>query len=635
MAKLGPLAPTFVVSAAVTLVAWTGAERTCAQEAPPPAPTGSAATAAEDPLAPIPADAWTREHAAHLLRRAGFGGPLAAVERLHAMGPDAAVDAVLTGMPWTQTPDADTAAAPPQAAFEVFRPHPDVRRLLRSKSPEERQKLTQQLRRGDRSQLARFRAWWLERMIRTPHPLEEKMVLFWHGHFTSGFREVRSSRFMVLQNELFRRHALGSFAALLREIPRDPAMLRYLDNASNRKQAPNENFARELLELFTLGVGHYTERDIKEAARAFTGWTLRGDRFVIARRQHDDGEKTFLGHTGRLDGDAIIDILLQHPQTAGFISRKLFRFFAHAEPEPRVVEGLAEELRGGGYELAPTLRRLFRSRAFYADRTMRSQIKSPVDLVVGLFRALPFRDVPTTGLSFVTDRLGQSLLQPPNVKGWPGGAAWVNTSTLYARYNTLSAFVGPLTQRASRGLNQAERQCAFVPPAELMADRGPGPATGARDAPDDAAPGPMTGSAMAPEGMQERTPDAEERVGPGADEAAPAPMEGDGAAARRARREARRQQREASRWHRGRRLVDLSGWATSLELETDTEIVDHLCALLLATPLGDAQRQELLGAMRRDSLGRTSPFDLSRADAAPRIEAVVKLIVSMPEFQLQ
>jgi uncharacterized protein (DUF1800 family) len=269
----------------------------------------------------------------------------------------------------------------------------------------------------------------------TPSPLTEKMTLFWHNHFVSSQQKVRSPQLMYRQNVLLRRHAVGNFGALLHAISRDPAMVIYLDSASNRKGQPNENFAREVMELFTVGEGHYTERDVKEAARAFTGWGIDPDtgQFVFRRRAHDDGVKTVLGRTGDLDGDAVLDILLSKPQTAELIVSKLWREFVSPEPDPGEVRRIAGILRESGYEIRPALRALLTTDAFYAPGNRAALIKSPVELVVGTLRQFSF----TTGepLPFVLGVavLGQNLFSPPNVKGWPGGEMWINSTTLLAR----------------------------------------------------------------------------------------------------------------------------------------------------------------------------------------------------------
>jgi uncharacterized protein (DUF1800 family) len=261
------------------------------------------------------------------------------------------------------------------------------------------------------------------------------MVLFWHGHFTSSLNDGLNSYWMYLQNALFRRLATGNFKQLTLEVSKDPAMLRYLDNDRNRKQHPNENYARELMELFTLGIGNYTEDDIKQSARAFSGWTRRDSEFVFKPFDHDYGAKTFLGRTGNFDATDIIDIIFEQPAVATFMARKLWRFFASEDPEPRLIEQLAEVFRKNHYELKPLMRAIFTAEAFYSPGVMRTHVKSPIELAVGIIRTLKLESPRHDTVLSLCRQMGQDLLSPPNVKGWDGGKLWVNTTTLFVRYN--------------------------------------------------------------------------------------------------------------------------------------------------------------------------------------------------------
>ena len=304
-------------------------------------------------------------------------------------------------------------------------------RELRQASKEERQRfLAQEIRRG-----FELRTWWVQEMLATPSPLTERMTLFWHNHFVSSQQKVRYAQLMYNQNVLLRRQATGSFAQLLHAASKDPAMVIYLDAASNRKGKPNENFAREVMELFTLGEGHYTERDVREAARAFTGWSIEPETGEFKWRPflHDDGVKTVLGKTGQFDGDAVLDILLEKPQTAEFLVAKLWREFVSPEPDPAEVKRIARKLYVSNYELKVALRELFLSAAFWAEGHRGALVKSPVDLVVGTMHTLDFSVGDPLPLALVVAQLGQNLFSPPNVKGWPGGEAWINSSTLLAR----------------------------------------------------------------------------------------------------------------------------------------------------------------------------------------------------------
>ncbi len=410
-----------------------------------------AALAALADLAALDPAAFDRAAAAHLLNRAGFGGTPEEVEKLRALGLEKAVESLL-----------DTTGPDPLPAFMPAVSEPLEPRSLAALSKEERQKKTRERRVADQRQLQELRAWWMRRMTLTGRPVEEKMALFLHGHFATSFRDVQNSYHMFLQNRTLRIHALGNFKRLVLEIAQDPAMLRYLNNNRNVKSAPNENFARELLELFTLGIGNYGEEDIKEAARAFTGWTLRGNEFFFAQRQHDSGEKSFLGRKGDFDGKGIVDIVFEQPAAARFIVRKLFVFFVHDEPPPETIEALAGTFRSSGFEIRPVLRQLFASAEFYSARSRGTQIKSPVDLVVGTLRLLGIDPGDSPACAVAAGQMGQELFLPPNVKGWEGGRTWVSTSTLSDRYRFSRPLVSmedaPARPRAARGIEKARSE---------------------------------------------------------------------------------------------------------------------------------------------------------------------------------
>jgi uncharacterized protein (DUF1800 family) len=291
-----------------------------------------------------------------------------------------------------------------------------------------------------------LRNWWVEEMLVTDQPLTERMVLFWHNHFTSSMMKVRYPPALFRQNALFRRHALGNFATLLREVARDPAMLIYLDGMRSVARQPNENFGRELLELFTLGEGHYGEADIKAAARAFTGWSVDRETgmFVEHPQQHDDGEKTFLGQSGRFGGDDIVAILLKQPRTAETIVEKLWREFVSLKPDPAAVKRLAAAFRAD-YQLKPLLRSILLSAEFRDPANRGALIKSPIDLIVGTVRVLGLPVPEKTQLVRMMQGLGQSPFDPPNVKGWPGGESWVTTYTLLLRQQFLRRIVEATT----------------------------------------------------------------------------------------------------------------------------------------------------------------------------------------------
>ena len=385
---------------------------------------------------PSTGNPWNREKAAHLLSRAGLGGTSEEVARLAAMPFPAAVDSLLN---FDSVPDGDF----PAVDFsEIQQMYLELFRLRQTRAGEQALRLqNQRILRANIQKFQELRADWVRRMLQTRRPLQEKLVLFWHGLLVSGLPEVRVAEHMAMQLSLFRRSAAGNFKQLILEVSRDPAMLGYLDNNTNRRGRPNENYARELLELFTLGVGNYTERDVKEAARAFTGWTFVGNQFVFQRNQHDDGVKTFLGRTGNLDGTDVIDIIFDHPAAARHLSRKLFEYFAYLGPEEAVVEELAAVFKRSNWEVKAVLRALVQSELFYSEKTMRAQIKSPVRLVIGAVRALG-APAPEQALVRAMDLMGQALLYPPNVGGWPSGKGWINTATILVRYNFGNLLLG-------------------------------------------------------------------------------------------------------------------------------------------------------------------------------------------------
>jgi uncharacterized protein (DUF1800 family) len=280
-------------------------------------------------------------------------------------------------------------------------------------------------------------------MARGTRPFQEKMVLFWHGHFATSSEKVRNPYFMWRQNELFRRLATGNWELLLNEAGKDPAMLVWLDQAQSRKEHPNENFAREVMELFALGEGHYTEHDVTEGARAFTGWSLDQDtqKFIYRPRIHDDGQKSFLGRTGDLDGDEVIATIVEQPQAAKFITAKIWNYFAGQVPDEKLNVALANMFRANGNNFKPFLRVMLRSEEFYSDDIVRNQVKSPVQWLIGSVRMLEC-DLPPTLVSWgMLRQLGQDIFAPPNVKGWDGGVTWITTNTLLTRYNDAQSLV--------------------------------------------------------------------------------------------------------------------------------------------------------------------------------------------------
>jgi len=272
---------------------------------------------------------------------------------------------------------------------------------------------------------------WLDEMINSEAQLREKMAFFWHGHFSS---RVVNSYFQQEMLQVIRENALGNFKDLLRGVSKSASMLSFLNNQQNRKQHPNENFAREVMELFTLGRGNYTENDVKEGARAFTGWgfNVKGE-FVFRANQHDDGSKTFLGRKGNFNGDEVIDILLEQKQTANFITQKIYKYFVNENADAAKVTWLSDRFYKNSYDIKKLLEDIFTSEWFYNEQNIGTRIKSPVELIVGIRRLLPMEMENDQAQLLFQRALGQVLFYPPNVAGWPGGKTWIDSSSLMLR----------------------------------------------------------------------------------------------------------------------------------------------------------------------------------------------------------
>lgn len=403
-------------------------------------------------LNPLPASKWSEAAAAHLWSRAGFGGQPSDISRLASMSPE---DAVSWFLDYEKIPDdpyhPDWAAPDPNREQrqrdlrDMARQEkdPSLTDAQRTELSDKRRQLQQEYQREELRHLQDLRGAWLRRMAYGPRPLQEKLTLFWHGHFATSAIKVRNAYFMWRQLDTFRRYATGSWPDLLEAVATDPAMLIWLDQAQSRKQHPNENFARECMELFTLGEGHYTEKDVTEAARAMTGWSLDRETEDYRYRPfiHDNGVKTVLGHTGNLTGRDVLNAIVQDPQSAVFITGKLWKFFGSDNPDPKLIEALADVFRSEGNQFKPLLRVMFRSEEFYSPAVVRSQIKSPTQWLVGSVRFLERPLPPPLVSTEMLKGLGQDLLLPPNVKGWDGGLSWITTATLLGRYNDAAILV--------------------------------------------------------------------------------------------------------------------------------------------------------------------------------------------------
>jgi uncharacterized protein (DUF1800 family) len=301
-------------------------------------------------------------------------------------------------------------------------------------------------------------------MLASPAPLQEKMTLYYHGHFTSTvIRKGISPAMMFDQQQLFRQYALGNLRDLTKAVAKDPAMLRYLDNARNSVSENNENFARELMELFTLGVDHYTEEDVRNSARAWTGWKVNKitEQASFDPAEHDNGSKTFLGQTGNFDGDDIVNIIFSQQQCARFFATSLLNNFVYNDPEPELVDSLAAVIRKNDYNLEPVMSTLLRSRVFFSPRAYRALVKSPVEFVVGTYRTLGIDKLDGTVLPILRET-GQMLFYPPNVAGWPGGANWITSATMIARQNFLKRIANSQTLEQSTWLKSIPMHPATV-----------------------------------------------------------------------------------------------------------------------------------------------------------------------------
>ena len=397
---------------------------------------------------------------AHLMRSAGFGATLQELEESQAKGYEATVEVLLHP---EDVPEWDD---------DLFRRYqPDLNSVMYFESAQ---------------------AYWMYKMINSKRPLEEKIALFWHGLFATAYGKLNHAKGGVNQTDTFRRHGLGSFHNILMELSRDPAMIFWLDNKDNHKDAPNENYGRELLELFSMGIGNYTEEDVKNCARAFTGWTIANDEYMSVRasrdsiwpsgridwqfeyrpEDHDDTEKKFLGRTGNFTGEDIIDIIAMRPATSWFIAGKLYNYFVSDTPNEEAIAFLAEEYRKSSGDIRSMLRALFLSDYFKSEDVWYSRVKSPAELVVGTARLAGSYQSPRwdiTNLASDANFMGQEILNPPTVEGWHTGTEWVDTGTLVERVNSSALVIGDTVQPGVQAMIQRLKggQNSYQP-AELV-----------------------------------------------------------------------------------------------------------------------------------------------------------------------
>ena len=580
-------------------------------------------------LAAIGDDDWNHARAAHLLERVGFGGTPEEIDALAALSPADAVARLL------DFENVDNSHLRPFDASDLWDegldPFPVSRPATTDEARANGEALGVQVKpdgnrrmqpvvnkffywlRASRLETNRAAYWWAERMLTTHRPLEEKMALFWHGHFATSEEKVRDVRKMLRQLELFQAHGTGNFRDLLIGVAQDPAMLAFLDAGVNVKGAPNENFAREIMELFTMGVGNYTEEDIREAARAFTGWNYDDLKFVVNRAQHDDSVKTVLGRTGPFDGVQVIDIILAHPVTADYIAAKIYRYFVRDEISPALRTRLGAVLRDSGYEIEPLLRTIFLSRDFYSAPSVGTRIKGPVELVVSTYRKLGLKEMPgVPDFNDTTAALGQQLFRPPTVAGWAQGRSWITPGLLIERGNFARDVVFP-----DINYIPSDRYPSLLTGDEIRAVHeriGMGYDISSATKPVSMAmAGGAGGDAMAmSSAMVDRDEDFNTRFGS---------YRGWQMAVERVKPIPRTFAR-----------LNLAGMVEAQNLADTGAVVDYLLARLLTVPI-DAHRRDQLVAFLDTELG-TSDVARARTYMEEPLRMLVHLILSMPEYQL-
>ena len=572
----------------------------------------------QNDLNPIgPAD-WNYDLAAHLLERAGFGGPPDEIQALAQLTPERAVARLV------RFEGADSGHLAPFDHSGVhdpgLEPFPPSRPAVTDEAKKTGQALGIKVKPAGNRRLQpvvneffywlraslleshRVAYWWANRMLTSPRPLEEKMALLWHGHFASNEGKVRDYRKLLQQVELFQRQGTGNFGKLLLAVAQDPAMLVFLDAGVNVKGASNENFAREIMELFTMGVGHYTEKDIREAARAFTGWNCVDVKFVVNKDQHDDSEKTFLGRTGNFDGGDIINIILEQPATADFIAAKIYRYFVRQDLPPQLQATLGATLREAHYEITPLLEKIFLSRDFYSPASVGTAIKSPVELAINTYRKLGLTEIPgVPDFNSVTAGLGQQLLSPPTVAGWNSGQSWVTPGLLLERANFARDVLFPT-------ISFIPTDRYATPDIRSVADR----IRRGMDISDATKPDTKSGELAESNMAADRDEDFNTRYGS---------FRGWQMAIERVKAIPRDTAR-----------LNLSRMVTDAQLKTTTEVVDSMLRRFLRVqPSGDA-RARLIAFLDKE-LG-TSDIAVAQTYMEDSLRLLVHLIMSEPEYQL-
>jgi hypothetical protein len=589
--------------------------------APATAVTSRAAGPAawQNDLTPISPSDWSLEFAAHLMERAGFGGTPDDIQALAKLTPAKAAARLV------RFEGTDISGLPPFDHSGIhdpgLEPFPPSRPAVTDLAKEKGEALGIKVKSGGNRRLQpivdqffywlrasvletnRVAYWWAGRMLSSPRPLQEKMALFWHGHFASNEAKVRDYRKLLGQLDLFQKQGTGNFRDLTVAVAQSPAMLSFLDAGVNVKGASNENFAREIMELFTMGVGHYTEKDIREAARAFTGWNYVDLRFVVNKDQHDDSEKTLLGQTGRFDGVEVIDIIMQQPVTAEYIAGKIYRYLVREQIPPELQKQLGATLRQDKYEIAPLLEKIFLSRDFYSPASVGTRIQSPVELAVSTYKKLGLKNIPgVPDFNAVTGALGQQLFSPPTVAGWAQGQSWITPGLLLERANFARDVLFP--------------DISFLPP-----DR-------------------YTGS-----GEVRRVA---ERIREGMDIGTATKDDAKSGEMAESNKNADRDEEFNTRYgsFRGSQLaiervkaiprdtaqINLSRLVLDAKLQNTTQVVDYMIRRFMRVPPGEDARQRLIAFLDKD-LG-TADIAAAQTYMEYSLRLLLHLIMSQPEYQL-
>ncbi len=576
-------------------------------------------TAWQNDLKPIDAKDWNYDLAAHLLERAGFGGTPEEIQALAKLTPAQAVARLVRyeGVDKSPLPAFDESGIH-DPGLEPFPPsRPAVTDMAKEKGealgikvkPEGNRRLQPVVNeffywlRASVLETNRVAYWWADRMLTSPRPLQEKMALFWHGHFASNEAKVRDYRKLLGELQIFENQGTGNFRDLTVAVAQSPAMLAFLDAGVNVKGAPNENFAREIMELFTMGVGHYTEKDIREGARAFTGWNFVDLKFVVNKDQHDDGEKTFLGQTGRFDGVDAIDIIMKQPATADYIAGKIYRYFVREDLSPELQKKLGAVLRDSHYEIKPLLETIFLSRDFYSSASVGTQIKSPVQLAVSTYKKMGLESIPgVPDFNVATGGLGQQLFSPPTVAGWAGGTSWITPGLLLERANFARDILFP--------------DINFLPPDRYTSN---------------------------PEIRR-----VADRIREGRDISAATMDENKNGEMAESNKNADRDEDFNTRYgsFRGWQMaiervkpiprdtaqLDLSKMIVNAKLQNTTQVIDYMIRRFMRVPPEDATRQKLVAFLNKE-LG-TSDVSAAQTYLEDPLRLVLHLIMSQPEYQL-